>query len=48
MYFSRIHCVWKLADEWANLLAGSRLKAIKGLSLGGWRELTDTGLKVKK
>ena len=43
-----IECPRSATDSTIEKLACSRLKAVKGLSLDGWSELTDTGLKVKK
>ena len=41
-----IECPRSATDFTIEKLACSRLKAVKGLSLDGWSELTDTGLKV--
>lgn len=35
-------------DSAIGKLAASRLKVVKELSLDGWSELTDVGLKVRK
>ena len=35
-------------DSAIGKLAASRLKVVKELSLDGWSELTDAGLKVRK
>jgi len=43
-----IECPRSANDSTIEKLACSRLKAVKELSLDGWSELTDTGLKVKK